>query len=47
MYLKEGDNNQDSRGNTVITDEYGEKIVMVYSYPRWKNHKNYIPKGGN
>ena len=38
---------QDSRGNTVITDEYGEKIVTVYSYPRWKNHKNYIPKGGN
>lgn len=26
---------QDSRGNTVITDEYGEKIVTVYSYPRF------------
>ncbi|WP_232436834.1 polymorphic toxin-type HINT domain-containing protein [Paenibacillus senegalimassiliensis] len=35
---------QDSRGNTVITDEWGENVVTVYSYPQGKNHGNYIPK---
>lgn len=35
---------QDSRGNTVITDEWGENIVTVYSYPQGKNGGNYIPK---
>lgn len=35
---------QDKRGNTVITDEWGEKIVTVYSYPESVNGGNYIPK---
>ena len=36
---------QDKRGNTVITNEYGDKIVSVYSYPKSKNGGNFIPKG--
>ena len=35
---------QDKRGNTVITDEWGDKIVTVYSYPQSANEGNYIPK---
>ena len=35
---------QDSRGNTVITDEWTEKIVTVYSYPKSANNGKYIPK---
>ncbi len=35
---------QDKRGNTVITNETGDKIVTVYSYPRRKNQGNYISK---
>lgn len=35
---------QDKRGNTVITDEWGEKIVTVYSYPTSANGGNYISK---
>lgn len=36
---------QDKRGNTVITDEWGDTIVTVYSYPKSANGGNYIPKG--
>lgn len=36
---------QDKRGNTVITDEWGEKIVTVYSHPEYVNNGEYIPKG--
>lgn len=35
---------QDKRGNTVITDNWGDKIVTVYSYPKSSNGGNYIPK---
>ena len=35
---------QDKRGNTVITDEFGIKIVTVYSHPASVNGGNYIPK---
>ena len=35
---------QDKRGNTVITNEWGDKIVTVYSYPTSTNGGNYIPK---
>lgn len=35
---------QDKRGNTVITNEWGDKIVTVYSYPRSANGGKYIPK---
>ena len=36
---------QDNRGNTVITDEWGERIITVYSYPEYANMGKYIPKG--
>lgn len=35
---------QDNRGNTVITSEWGDRIVTVYSYPESANNGNYIPK---
>ena len=35
---------QDTRGNTVCTNEWGDKIVTVYSHPKGKNGGNYIPK---
>ena len=35
---------QDKRGNTVITNEWGDKIVTVYSHPTSVNGGNYIPK---
>ena len=35
---------QDKRGNTIITNEWGDEIVTVYSYPIWKNNGKYIPK---
>ena len=35
---------QDKRGNTVITNEWGDKIVTVYSHPTSLNGGNYIPK---
>ena len=35
---------QDKRGNTVITDEWGDKIITVYSHPVSVNGGNYIPK---
>ena len=35
---------QDKRGNTVITNEWGDKIVTVYSNPTSGNGGNYIPK---
>ena len=35
---------QDKRGNTVITNEWGDKIVTVYSHPEYINGGNYIPK---
>ena len=35
---------QDKRGNTVITNNWGNKIVTVYSYPKTANGGNYIPK---
>ncbi|MFU1798610.1 hypothetical protein ACM1RC_32520 [Paenibacillus azoreducens] len=35
---------QDKRGNTVITNEWGDKVVTVYSYPQSANGGNYIPK---
>ena len=35
---------QDKRGNTVITNEWGDKIVTVYSNPTSVNEGNYIPK---
>ena len=35
---------QDKRGNTVITNEWGDKIVTVYSNPTSVNGGNYIPK---
>ncbi len=35
---------QDKRGNTVITNEWGDKVVTVYSYPPSANGGNYIPK---
>ncbi|ECA5091615.1 DUF4258 domain-containing protein, partial [Salmonella enterica subsp. enterica serovar Menston] len=35
---------QDARGNTVITNEAGNKIVTVYSHPISTNNSNYIPK---
>ncbi len=34
---------QDSRGNTVITNENGD-IVTVYNHPESKNKGNYVPK---
>jgi hypothetical protein len=34
---------QDSRGNTVITNEWGDKIVTVYSHPEYLNDGKYIP----
>lgn len=35
---------QDTRGNTVCTNEWEDNIVTVYSYPKRKNGGNYIPK---
>ncbi|HEX9060714.1 MAG TPA: polymorphic toxin-type HINT domain-containing protein, partial [Clostridia bacterium] len=35
---------QDARGNTVITSEWGDRIITVYSYPKSKNGGNFIPK---
>lgn len=35
---------QDKRGNTVVTNEWGDKIVTVYSYPESINNGFYIPK---
>jgi RHS repeat-associated protein len=35
---------QDNRGNTVITDEWSNRIVTVYSYPITANGGVYIPK---
>lgn len=35
---------QDKRGNTVITNEWGDRIVTVYSYPESANGGYYIPK---
>ncbi|MDG0873393.1 hypothetical protein L5D93_13280 [Paenibacillus thiaminolyticus] len=35
---------QDKRGNTVITDEWGDKLVTVYSHPQSINGGKYIPK---
>ena len=35
---------QDKRGNTVITNEWDDKIVTVYSHPEYVNGGNYIPK---
>lgn len=35
---------QDSRGHTVITDEFSERVVTVYSHPKNINYSNYIPK---
>ena len=35
---------QDQRGNTVITDEWGKRVITVYSHPASKNNKRYIPK---
>jgi hypothetical protein len=35
---------QDKRGNTVITNEWVDKIVTVYSYPKNINGGKYIPK---
>lgn len=35
---------QDARGNTVITNEAGNKIVTVYSHPKGVNGGNFIPK---
>lgn len=35
---------QDTRGNTVITDEFSERIVTVYSHPINANNSKYIPK---
>lgn len=35
---------QDKRGNTVIKNEWGDKIVTVYSYPTSINKGNYILK---
>lgn len=35
---------QDKRGNTVITNENGDTIVTVYSYPASVNNGNYISK---
>ncbi|VYT90657.1 hypothetical protein [Metakosakonia massiliensis] len=35
---------QDARGNTVITNEDGGKIVTVYSYPQGAAEGMYIPK---
>ena len=35
---------QDKRGNTVITNEDGTRIITVYSHPASKNNEKYIPK---
>jgi len=35
---------QDRRGNTVVTNEWGNKIVTVYSYPESENNGNYVSK---
>ena len=35
---------QDKRGNTVITNDDGTRIITVYSHPASKNNGNYIPK---
>ena len=35
---------QDKRGNTVITNEDGTRIITVYSHPASKNNEQYIPK---
>jgi len=35
---------QDTRGNTVTTNEWGDEIVTVYSHPIGANGGNYIPK---
>ena len=38
---------QDNRGNTVITDEFVDRIITVYSHPKTKNAGKYITKGVN
>ena len=35
---------QDKRGNTVITNEDGTRIITVYSHPASANNEKYIPK---
>ena len=35
---------QDKRGNTVITNEDGTKVITVYSHPASANNEKYIPK---
>ena len=35
---------QDTRGNTVITNEWRDKIIIVYSHSTYVNGGNYIPK---
>lgn len=35
---------QDNRGDTVISNEWADKIVTVYSHPKSLNGGNYIPK---
>lgn len=35
---------QDSRGNTVITSEWGDRIITVYSYPESLNSGHFIPR---
>ena len=35
---------QDKRGNTVVTNEWGDKIVTTYSHPGSMNGGNFIPK---
>ena len=35
---------QDKRGNTVITNEYGTRVITVYSHPASVNNEKYIPK---
>ena len=35
---------QDKRGNTVITNEWSDSIITVYSHPKDINNGKYIPK---
>ena len=35
---------QDKRGNTVITNEYGTRVITVCSHPASVNNEKYIPK---
>ena len=34
---------QDKRGNTVITNEDGTRVITVYSHPASANNEKYIP----